>query len=323
MSWAPQVAAQDPLLVESDSVLDEFTANYGAHPTQDLCPACEVCPTWGWYAFYGYDAWRGIQDDAWKNSGMSTGLNAGTRLGAFSDWTGIGFQLGGSIGVYNWNGTDYRLLDNDEATTQGFVTYGLFRKPNERSPWSGAVVHDWMLTSNFGIFAESPTMAQWRGQVGYACSPRNELGIWGTWRGQGDSRVVSGFGPTTWRPVQQLSAYWHYKYGPGGPDTCLWYGLPERERLGQRGSLGDYIAGASANCPLTDGMMLYTLVTYMHPSAAPGPPGSNEEAWNFTVGVAFFPRCNARTSTLGGACWMPSLPVANNGYFLVDTSRTR
>jgi hypothetical protein len=60
----------------------------------------------------------------------------------------------------------------------------------------------------------------------------------------------------------------------------------------------------------------------MHPSARPGPPGSNDEAWCSATGLAFYFGGAARTSTLGGQCWMPQMPVANNGTFLVDTSRT-
>lgn len=288
----------------------------------DLAPICDTCPNRGLYAFLGYDGWRGHPDGTWANNGIHTGLNFGTRLGQFSDWTGIGFQLGGSVGVYDWSGTDYRLRHMDQAETQGFVTGGFFRKPNDNSNWSFAIVQDWMLNNNFSVFAQNPTFGQWRGQVGYAIGAFNEFGIWGTWRGQGDTRNVPFFGPTTWRPIQQFNPYWHYKWGPGGADTWLWVGVPERDRLAGNGSLGDYIAGALANVPLSNGMMLYTLVTYMHPSARPGPVGSMEDAWNFTIGLSFFPARNARTTTVAGQCWMPQLPVANNGTFLVDASKT-
>jgi hypothetical protein len=294
----------------------------GGYATDSLCPACDTCPNHGLYAFVGYDAFRGIADGSRENNGIDTGVNFGTRLGEFSDWTEIGFQLGGSVGVYDWSGTNYRLSRQDQAQTQGFITYGFFRKANENCPWSAAVVQDWMLNSNFGVFAENPTLGQWRGQLGYSVNAWNEVGIWGTWRGQGDTRQVNFFGPVTWRPVQQLNKYWHHKWGLGGADTWMWVGIPEHDRLAGGGSLGDYIAGALANVPLGERVMLYTLVTYMHPSARPGPAGSMEEAWNFTVGLAFFPAFNARSSTVAGQCWMPQLPVANNGYFLVDASQT-
>jgi hypothetical protein len=276
----------------------------------------------GLSAFLGYDAFRGHPDGSWMNNGIHTGLNYGTRLGRFSDWTSIGFQLGGSVGVYDWSGTDYRMRNTDQAEMQGFITGGFFRKPTEDSPWSIALVQDWMLNTTFSVMGENPTLGQWRGQIGYAFNEYHEYGLWGAWRGQGDTRQVGGFGPVTWRPVQQLNAYWRYKWHKSAADTWLWFGVPENDRLTGQGSLGDYLVGALANVPLSERVMLYSLVTYMHPSSRPGPAGSLEEAWNFTVGIAWTMGSAKPTSTVYGNRWMPQLPVANNGTFLVDASHT-
>lgn len=280
---------------------------------------CEECPTWGVQTFVGYDSWRGIADDNWQNNGIHVGANIGTRLGPISDATGIGFQLGASIGVYDWSGTDYRPNDTNSSEPQAFITYGFFRKANANSNWTGALVQDWMLNNNFGVYSQNPTMSQLRAQLGYTLGQSDELGLWGTCRVLDDSRFVTGVGPTTWRPIDQLNLYWHHKWQFGG-DSTIWFGLPEQDRLGGSGSLGEYIAGASANVPLSDKVALYTLITYMHPSAGAGPAGSTEDEWNFTIGLAFYPGRNARSSTVAGQCWMPLLPVANNGYFFVDTN---
>jgi hypothetical protein len=285
-------------------------------------PWAEPHPNYGLLAFFGYDAFRGHPDGSWQNNGLHTGVNFGTRLGRFSDWTGIGFQLGSSVGVYDWSGTDYRVRNTDQAQMQGFVTYGFFRRPQQDAPWTLTVVQDWMLNSTFSVMGENPTLAQWRGQLGYALNDANELGLWGAWRGQGDTRVVGGFGSVTWRPVQHLNAYWHYKWIESAADTWLWFGVPEHDRLTGVGSLGDYTVGGLVNVPLSEQVMLYSLVTYMHPSARPGPEGSLEEAWNFTVGIAWCFGGTACSSSVGGYRWMPQMPVANNGYFLVDASQT-
>ena len=71
-----------------------------------------------------------------------------------------------------------------------------------------------------------------------------------------------------------------------------------------------YIANAQANAPLSDRVALYTSLTYMHQSAAAGGEGSAEDAWNFTIGISFYPGANARSRTVAGQCWMPQLPVA-------------
>jgi hypothetical protein len=292
----------------------------------DFCLSCEDCPRQGVVALLGYEAFRGHPDGGWGNYGIHAGFNIGTHLGSFSDWTGIGLQIGGTTGVYDWSGTDYRMQNQDRAETQGFITYGLFRKARPGSQWSAALVQDVMLNHTFSVFGEDPTMYQWRGQLGYASSPWNEVGVWGAWRGEGDTRVVDFFGPTTWRPINQLNVYWHHKWSFDGglpaADTWIWLGVPERDRLSGDGSLGDYLAGARAECPLSDFVALYTLVTYMHPSATAGPVAAREEAWSFVVGLSFFPAHNARSDTVAGQCWMPQLPIASNGYFLVDASNT-
>ena len=126
----------------------------------------------------------------------------------------------------------------------------------------------------------------------------------------------------TWRPIQQLNAYWHYKWSESAADTWLWFGVPGHDRLTGPGSLGDYLVGALANVPLSERVLLYSLVTYMHPSSRPGPAGSREEAWNFTVGIAWMMGAARPSSTVYGNRWMPQLPVANNGTFLVDASQT-
>ena len=83
---------------------------------------------WSISIFYAYETFRGVSDGNWENNGLNTGFNFGTRLGRFSDATGIGFQMGGSIGIYNWSGTDYRIQNMEQAETQGFLTMGFFRK---------------------------------------------------------------------------------------------------------------------------------------------------------------------------------------------------
>ncbi len=289
----------------------------------DLLAQCDPSPKRGMVLFVSYDSWKGIQDGGWQNNGIAAGVNFGTRLGQFSDWTGIGFQIGGSAADYNWSGTDYRFTHADQSQPQGFITYGAFRKPNEDSNWSAALVQDWMLNANFGAFGQNPTLSQWRGQLGYATSAWNEFGIWGTWRGHGDTRDVGPpFGQVSWRAVNQLSFFVHHKWSLGGADTALWVGVPEHDRLAGGGSLGDYLIGLSGNVPLNDRVSLYTLLTYMHPSAPPGEAGFDEEAWNFTVGMSFYPGRNARSNTVAGQCWLPMLPVANNGLFLVDSNQT-
>ncbi len=286
----------------------------------ELPAACDDCPHYVLNGFVSYDSFKGVADNGWQNNGIVTGFNLGSRLGVLSDLTGIGFQIGASVGVFDFSGADNRLLNQDSAQTQGFFTFGLFRRALEGSRWTGAIVEDTMYNNNFGVFSQSPMLIQMRGQIGYCTSAWNEFGIWGTMRGFGQTLFVPDIGPVRWQPVQQLNVYWHHKWIAGGPDTWFWVGRPEQSRLTRDGSLGDYLLGASATAPLSDRISLFVLATYMHPSAAPGPAAAIDEAWNFSIGLAFYPKPNARSTTVAGRCWAPLLPVANNGYFLTDTS---
>jgi hypothetical protein len=92
------------------------TSGYGSAPGYDigdLCAGCDDNPSHGVVAFASYESFRGVADSSWQNNGISAGLNYGTRLGRFSDWTGIGFQIGASAAAFDWAGTDYRLTHED------------------------------------------------------------------------------------------------------------------------------------------------------------------------------------------------------------------
>ncbi len=105
-----------------------------------------------------------------------------------------------------------------------------------------------MINDNYGEFAQNPTLSQVRMQVGYDWSDLTEIGLWGAFRVLDDSRFVgNGFGTDTWRPIDQLSIYWNYLWGSGGANSFVWLGIPERDRLGGNGSLGDYFVGALYN----------------------------------------------------------------------------
>lgn len=268
-----------------------------------------------------YDAFRGIPDGGWENNGIRAGFNFASKLGSFSDLTGIGVQIGSSVGIYDWGGTDYRMQNQDMVETQGFLTYGFYRKPTETSPITGGVVQDWMFNDNFGVFGKCPTLSQLRAQLGYAVSASNEFGVWGTAHVVSSTLNVDYFGPTKWQSVNHLSGYWHHKWYEAGPDTWLSVGVPSYDRLAGGGSLGDYLVTASAMCPLSDVVSVFSSVTYLHQSGRLGGTNAADEAWNFTVGLALYPWRNARTTTVAGQRWMPLMPVANNGSFLVDTSQ--
>jgi hypothetical protein len=275
--------------------------------------------TWTLSAFYGYETFRGYPEGNWQNNGLNAGFNFGSRLGDFSDTTGIGFQIGGSIGIYNWSGTDYRMRDNDQAETQGFFTVGFFRKASENCPWDAGAVFDLMVNNNYGVYNETPTLAQFRYRLGYAFCERDEIGIWGAVHCESSTRDVGRVGPVTWIGEDQINLFSHHKW-EFGADTSVWIGVPLGQSMSGGGSLGSFIAGARGDMPLNDWMSIYSLVTYMRPAVGAGPVAAERDEWSFVIGLSFFFRKDSRTPTVANEGWSPLLPVASNGTFFVDTN---
>ena len=73
--------------------------------------------------------------------------------------------------------------------------------------------------------------------------------------------------------------------------------------------------------PLSDVISLYANMQYMHPSSAPGNAAYGEAGWYVAFGLQYYIGGHARTDTVAGNCWLPYLPLANNGNFLVDSVR--
>jgi len=283
---------------------------------------------WSLVGAYGYESFRGVADQGWQNNGLYGGVNFGTRLGSFSDATGLGFQAGITLGLYDWKGNPYRP-DWSNQMRQDFVSYGLFKRATEQAPFTLGITQDWMFTDNSTTYGLSLEVSQVRYRAGYVASASNEYGITGAFRVIDETNVgISrpalanpGALPdqfVTTRPLNHISAYWHHKWSDGGPNTIISIGIPEKDRASGDGSLGDFLATATINVPFSDKVGFLGNVMYMNPSAPAGFEAGHEDTWSFTVGIEIFPGSDARSTTIAGERWMPLLPVANNGVFLLD-----
>jgi hypothetical protein len=293
----------------------------------------------------GVDSWRGVTNGTGpNNNGFVTGANGAAPLPWLSEY-GFGAQFGGSYGVYDVDGktvTSAAAVPT-ASTQQVFLTTGIFRRADSDIPLAFGFVHDWMLSTNLGQFGNSPTLGQWRAQVGYAMSARNEIGIWGSWRERGASKFVPVLtagqpGVETYSAIDQMDFFWHHKFGQYGGDGTFYVGIPDQHRLnqlpsnyfpaGSGGSLGTFIVGTNWLVPISDRLSMYANGMYMKPSAhagtSVGPGGaafaSAQDYWNVAFGLVFYPDHAARSSTVAGRKWMPYMPVANNSSFMVDTN---
>ncbi|HEY5314176.1 MAG TPA: DUF6666 family protein [Pirellulales bacterium] len=301
-------------------------------------PFSEPCPRIGVYGFSGVDSFRGVTNgNLGSNYGGYTGANFG---GALIEDYGIGWQAGGSYGVYNFSGNPSSFSNTANSTIQGFFTVGIFQRASVNRRVSWGVVQDWMIANNFGVFGNSMTLGQVRGQVAYAFGPRNEIGVWATVWDRSVTRATGAVGtPVSYQAIDQGNVFWHHKYATYGADSWVYAGIPLDGRIatpansagfpvgGSGGSIGSFIVGSNLLIPVTDRLSAYANMMYMRPSAAEGVNAAGAYAaaqafWNVDFGMAFYPGRAARSRTVAGREWMPYMPVANNSSFLVDATKT-
>lgn len=285
------------------------------------------CPRYGIYTFSGFESWRGVSDGGGpNNNGIVGGLNVGLPVRPLSAF-GLGMQMGISAGAFDLMGRPTNGANEaNQAQSQYMITYGFFRRADCDRPFSFGVVQDWSVNNNFGTLSNEPTLNQWRAQLGYALNDSNEIGVWAAIRDRQYTQTIPGGlaapATVTFRPINQTNFFWHHKWCYGGADSWLWLGFPSRGRLNaaQGGTIGEIVFGGMFNVPIGDRMALYSNVQYMRPSSNGGVAGSTEDFFDFGVGLAFYPGATARSRTVAGRSWMPLMPVANNGSFLVDRS---
>jgi hypothetical protein len=261
--------------------------------------------------FFAGDGWADeLDDDDANNFGFRTGLNAGIPL--LRD-RGIGLQIGASLGFYD-------LMGRAEGDGLGIedefmLTTGLFKRSDvcRGSRISWAIVYDHQFHNDIGEGgAHYISLGQFRGMIGYALSARNEIGFWMTQTNR-DEDIITPLATVgaAWmaEPVNQYNAFWHRNWEYGG-DTTLYCGTASDP--------GEFVVGLSGRAPLNPRWALFGGVHYIKPSAAAGVPGYEQEIWNVTAGLVFYPGCKARACTVSGNRWLPLLPVADNGTFALD-----
>ena len=231
------------------------------------------------------------------------------------DYYGIGAQFGMSYGAFD-------ATSNTQQQT--FVTVGIFRRADADRPVSFGVVYNLMINDGFGAYQQSFTLGQVRAQLAYAFTARDEVGIWGTIRNGQEIKYDPLGNQLQYRAISQGSLFWHHKFGPGGADLWLAAGLPSAYRLNN--TPGTSTREVSRTISSASG--------WKPPSATVGSFSPASQGWRPTnaashnalfdimSGISFYPSGNARSRTVAGQSWMPYLPVANNGSFMVDTNQT-
>ncbi|HWB12785.1 MAG TPA: DUF6666 family protein [Pirellulales bacterium] len=318
LSYTAQTASQSDGAVPQQNFVCTQCEDASCDACRGACvdaPGCQDCPRFGFEAFQGFDSFRGPPEGIGpSNFGEVTGANA--AMPVYEPW-GIGWQLGASYGIYDFSGRPPPATQLAGAQQQIFVTTGFFRRARNGQRMSFGLVHDWMINNNYSQFALSPTLGQWRGQLEWAMSDRNSLGLWATVR----DKSYFGARPDNtnqFQAISQINAFWHHKYAFGG-DTWLRIGMPLSKTFVGNRLAGSAIIGATAQLPLNEQLALYANAMYMAPNTAAGPIGASRDTYNISMGFAWYPGRNARTPNVNGGCWLPYMPLGNNGNFLVDS----
>ncbi len=312
----------DEKAAEQDQLCTDYDPACCPEPTCGTCCGpylgCDCCPPRGIVGFAGLDAFKGVSDSTYNsNFGAVAGLNAALPAFGLADY-GIGWQLGMSYGVYDWEGG--APINPRESQQQLFVTTGFYRKAAGDQRLSFGIVYDWMVNDHWGVWGVNPTLGQWRAQFEWALSGSNAIGVYGC---IDDRYSVQSFTLQETRvnvrnqSLMQFNVFWHHKFASGA-DSWLWVGAPEDIRLYEDGSLGDFIIGLNIQAPISDRLALYVNGQYMVPSATASMVAASEEGWNIGGGIVWYFGGHARSDKINGKCWLPYMPVANNSTFLVD-----
>ena len=141
------------------------------------CPAdCDDCPGYGLELWSGVEAYHNVTDTFYqRNLGIDVGGNVGVPIPKLREY-GIGAQFGVGYHAADFDGRflndNLTFADTSSVQEEIFLTTGLFRRAfageSFFSHFNMGIAHDWLLTNEFGQYAQSPTLGQWRGQLGYA-----------------------------------------------------------------------------------------------------------------------------------------------------------
>lgn len=263
------------------------------------------------------------------NDGAYIGLNVGLPIPGLS-CEGIGAQIGGSWGAYDWNGRESSPFGNPRAIQQQlFLTGGLFWKTTCCSGINMGVVYDWMINKYFGAYGMQANMDQIRYQAGFLWDCSDEFGFWGTNPVFTAHRCPAGV-IVKYRAINQINLFWQHNF-----DNCgyamIWGGVPYGKGLlfssdnavtkrvikykDQRP--GQFTVGFRAGAPLSSCLSVEGHAAYMHPTSFVKGEESQNEAFNVSIGITY---------SFGGAglcddCGVrPYLPIADNSNFIVDTN---
>lgn len=251
-----------------------------------------------------YDYFRDMPDGSWNgNNGALFALNSDIPL---SDCVSV--QIGGSYGLYNWNGRNNVVFKDPQELQQiAFVTAGI-TSTCDCLKWG--LVYDRLFTKHFSIYDLSPSFDQLRFKTGYSfCC--DEFGVWGTFDLTRSHKTALGL-PVNFKAIGQINLFWSH-YFENSAEGMVWIGLPYRKSfMYPHAKAGNLIGGFSFRAPLMECLILEGNGSYMFARNSRDDIEPRNYHANICVGITYL---------FGGRCGKsPYMPVANHSNFFVDTN---
>jgi hypothetical protein len=221
---------------------------------------------------------------------------------------GLGVQLGAAL---NLSDAAVHVLDQVEGTsrrTQTYLTMGVFQRSGD---WNWGVAYDVLFQKYYDDF----TLAQWRGQMGYALNARNEVGAWFAKSASGDDGEMAGT-PVRLDPISQVNGYTRITW-TNLAQTAVWAGVASHHHnvvwVFPDNSKDDYVFvyGADLFVPLSERFGLLGAANFLTPTAT-----GTVDAY---LGVVFYPGRGAFRAVRNS--FAPLQTVANNTSFPVNLRR--
>lgn len=287
----------------SDNKLSSDTSRAEADETQEMLGSAAAVSPWEFEETSVFDNLRldfggsGAKQptDLGLNGflGLQAGLNWGHPL--IEEW-GLGMQLGSSLNYSKTMSIGGALLGPlvSSERFQVFATAGFFQRAN--SGWNWGVAYDFL---SMKAFDESFDLGQWRGQLGYEVTTRDELGIWATTAGRDGRQRSLGI---TLKPATQGNLYWRHQW-PSDCQTRVWVGIAEKSKV-----IDPFVLGGDFQVPLTNRVALFGQCNLILPRES-GLAAA-------VIGITIFPGGNA--SRFSRRPFSPFLPVADNTSFVID-----
>src|SRR3569832_296186 len=252
-----------------------------------------------------FDDFRSLPEGSWSgNMGAFASINLKTDLPR-----SFAVQVGGSYGLYDWDGRSSTPYKNSNTLEQqGFITGAFSWESGCDSGVKAGFAYDCMLNKNFGLFAVSPFLEQIRGQLGYLFLKHHEFGAWATY-GFHSSHVEAQEIPLRFRAISQANIFYCNYFSKGGY-IMIYGGSPYRRGLMfTSGRPGAYTVGTRLNAPLSTCWALFGHAAFMGGRATSLASKSRNSASNVCIGITYsFGHRKIQQS--------PYMNIADNSNFL-------